>query len=142
MKITRYNISPGIVLWFRKKNSWDVDFLTVKDVWRDGFTFISSCEDHCRYLIPFCFAIRANALEEDVFCDLAGVLFVINMRAQLCHPSSVPFCVVDLSKYIPSCSASQIISSINVSRWTPHHLALSLSYPSYSIDSAVRKASA
>ena len=51
MKITRYNISPGTVLWFRKKNSWDVDFLTVKDVGRDGFTFISEdgTEKRCSY---------------------------------------------------------------------------------------------
>lgn len=40
MTINRNTISPGTVLWYRKKNSWDVDCLTVKEVGRDGFSFI------------------------------------------------------------------------------------------------------
>ena len=51
MKINRYNISPGTVLWFRKKNSWDVGSLTVKAVGQDGFTFTlkDGTEKRCSY---------------------------------------------------------------------------------------------
>ena len=51
MRITRNNISPGTVLWFRKKNSWDIDCLTVKEVGRNGFTFKlkDGTEKSCSY---------------------------------------------------------------------------------------------
>ncbi len=51
MKINRNTISPGTVLWFRKKNSWDVDRITVKEVGRTGFTFITKdgTEKSCSY---------------------------------------------------------------------------------------------
>ena len=39
MKISRFNISPGTILWYRKKGSWDVACLTVKEVGQTGFTF-------------------------------------------------------------------------------------------------------
>ena len=39
MKIDRSNISPGTVLWFRKKGSWAIGCLTVQAVRQDSFTF-------------------------------------------------------------------------------------------------------
>ena len=39
MKISRNNISPGTILWYRKKGSWDVACLTVKEVGQEGFSF-------------------------------------------------------------------------------------------------------
>ena len=51
MKISRNNISPGTILWYRKKNSWDVDCLTVKEVGQVGFTFTlkDGTENSCSY---------------------------------------------------------------------------------------------
>ena len=51
MKISRNNISPGTILWYRKKNSWDVDCLTVKEVGQVGFTFTlkDGTERSCSY---------------------------------------------------------------------------------------------
>ena len=49
LKITPYNITRGTKLWYRKKGSWDVSFLTVLSVGEQRFSFklpngkISSC---------------------------------------------------------------------------------------------------
>ena len=39
MKYTPKNIKPGMKLWYRKKGSWDVDYLLVKEVGKGGFSF-------------------------------------------------------------------------------------------------------
>ncbi len=51
MRINCNNISPGTVLWYRKKGSWDVDCLTVKKLGQNGFTFSlrNGTERSCSY---------------------------------------------------------------------------------------------
>ena len=51
MIINRYNIEPGTILWYRKRDSWDVDCLTVKEVGQYRFTFTlkDGTEKNCTY---------------------------------------------------------------------------------------------
>ena len=39
MNFHPYNIIPGMKLWYRKKNSWDVDYLIVQEIGEGGFSF-------------------------------------------------------------------------------------------------------
>ena len=51
MRIHSNNIAPGMKLWFRKKGSWDVDYLVVQEVGKEGFSFRlpNGREHRCSY---------------------------------------------------------------------------------------------
>lgn len=51
MKIDRNNIEPGTILWYRKRDSWDVGYLTVKEVGQNSFSFTmkDGTEKKCSY---------------------------------------------------------------------------------------------